>query len=99
MKPRSPSTGDKGQFPHTDCFFHSGFGQWRGGYFSPYDGEERYGSRNFYNLGREFRIEAARERAREMAVFALIVLTSAWPVLYMVVTVVKLLSKGRPLDQ
>jgi hypothetical protein len=29
-------------------------------------------------------------------VFALIVLTSAWPVLYMVVTVVKLLSKGRP---
>jgi hypothetical protein len=29
-------------------------------------------------------------------VFALIGLTSAWPVLYMVVTVVKLLSKGRP---
>jgi hypothetical protein len=50
-------------------------------------------------LGREFRIEAARERAREMAVFALIVLTSAWPVVYMVITVVKLLSKGRPLDQ
>jgi hypothetical protein len=99
MKPRSPSTGGKGQFPHTDYFFHSGFGQWRGGYFSPYDGEDRYGFRNFYNLGREFRIEAARERAREMAVFALIVLTSAWPVLYMVITVVKLLSKGRPLDQ
>ena len=99
MKPRSPSTGGNGQFPQTDYFFHSGFGQWQGGYFSPYDGEERYGFRNFYNLGREFRIEAARERAREMAVFALIVLTSAWPVLYMVVTVVKLLSKGRPLDQ
>jgi hypothetical protein len=49
-------------------------------------------------LGREYRIEAARERAKEMAVFALIVLTSAWPVLYMVVTVVKLLSKGRPLN-
>src|SRR5207249_2945769 len=99
MKPRSPSTGGKGQFPHTDYFFHSGFGQWRGGYFSPYDGEDKYGFRNFYNLGREYRIEAARERAREMAVFALIVLTSAWPVLYMVVTVVKLLSRGRPLDQ
>jgi len=82
-----------------DYFFHSGFGQWRGGYFSPYDGEDKYGFRNFYNLGREYRIEAARERAREMAVFALIVLTSAWPVLYMVVTVVKLLSRGRPLDQ
>jgi len=95
MKPRSPSTDGKGQFPQTDYFFHSGFGQWRGGWF---DGEDKSGFRNFYNLGREFRIEAARERAKEMAVFALIVLTSAWPVLYMVVTVVKLLSKGRPLN-
>jgi hypothetical protein len=33
-----------------------------------------------------------------MAAFAVIVLTSAWPVVYMIVTVVKLLSKGRPLD-
>jgi hypothetical protein len=49
-------------------------------------------------LGREYRLEAARERAREMAAFAVIVLTSAWPVVYMIVTVVKLLSKGRPLN-
>jgi hypothetical protein len=41
-------------------------------------------------------IESARERAKEMAVFILIVATSAWPVIYMVVTVIKLLSKGRP---
>jgi len=47
-------------------------------------------------LGREYRIEAARERTKEMAAFAAIVLTSAWPVLYMIVTVVKLLSKARP---
>jgi hypothetical protein len=39
---------------------------------------------------------AARERAKEMAVFALIVLASAWPVIYMVITVVKVLSRGRP---
>jgi hypothetical protein len=95
MKPRSPSTG-KRRFPPTDYSFHSGFGQWRGGYFSPYDGDDRPEFRNFYNLGREYRIEAARERAKEMAAFAAIILTSAWPVLYMVVTVVKLLSKGRP---
>jgi len=94
MKPRSPSTGGKGQFPQTDYFFHSG--RWRGGYFSPYDGEYRSEFSHFYNLGREYRIEAARERAKEMAAFAAIVLTSAWPVLYMVITVVKLLSKGRP---
>ena len=99
MKPSSPSWGGKAHFPHTDYSFHSGSGQWHGGYFPPYDGEDRYGFRNFYNLGRQFRMEAARERAREMAVFALIVQTSAWPVLYMVVTVVKLLVKGRPLDQ
>ena len=29
-----------------------------------------------------------------MAAFAVIVLTSAWPVVYMIVTVVKLLSKA-----
>jgi hypothetical protein len=33
-----------------------------------------------------------------MVVFAFIVVTAAWPVIYMVVTVVKLLSKGRPLQ-
>jgi hypothetical protein len=97
MKPRSLSNGDKGRFPHTDYFFHSGFGQWHGHFWSN-DGEDRSRFRNFYNLGREYRLEAARERAREMAVFAVIVLTSAWPVLYMIFTVVKLLSKGRPLN-
>jgi hypothetical protein len=97
MKPRSPSTGGKGHFPQTDYFFHSGFGQWRGNFWSS-DGEDRSRFRNLFNLGREYRIEAARERAREMAVFAVIVLTSAWPVIYMIVTVVRLLSKGRPLN-
>ncbi len=96
MKPTSPFMGGKGRFPQTDYFFHSGFGQWHGGYFSPYDDEDQSGLRNFYNLGRQYRMEAARERTKEMAVFALIVLTSAWPVLYMIVTVVRLLSKGRP---
>ena len=97
MKPRSPSTGGKGRFPQTDYFFHSGFSQWRGRFWSS-DGEDGSRFRNLFNLGREYRIEAARERAREMAAFAVIVLTSAWPVVYMIVTVVKVLSKGRPLN-
>jgi hypothetical protein len=97
MKPRSPSTGGKRPFPETDYFFHSGFGQWRGHFWSS-DGEDRSRFRNLVNLGREYRIEAARERAKEMAAFAVIVLTSAWPVIYMIVTVVKLLSKTRPLN-
>jgi hypothetical protein len=96
MKPMGPSAPGNRRFPQTDYFFHSGFGQWR--YWSPYDGDDQSAFRNFYNLGREFRIEAARERAREVAVFAVIVVTSAWPVIYMVITVVKLLSKGRPLN-
>ena len=41
-------------------------------------------------------MESARERAREMVVFALVIVVSAWPVVYMIITVVKLLSKGRP---
>ena len=94
MKPTGSSAPGKQRFPLTDYFFHSGTGKWWGN--SSFDGEDRSEFRNFYNLGREFRIEAARERAREMAVFGLIVLASAWPVIYMVVTVVKLLDKGRP---
>jgi hypothetical protein len=97
MKPRSPCTGGKARFPQTDYFFHSGFGRWHG-QFSSYDGEDRSRFRHFYNLGREYRLEAARERAREMAAFVVIILTSAWPVLYMIITVVRLLSKGRPLN-
>src|SRR5262245_523239 len=97
MKPRSPSRGGKGRFPQTDYFFHSGFGHWNGHFWSS-DGEDRSRFRNLFNLGREYRIEAAWERAREMAAFAVIVLTSAWPVVYMIVTVVKVLSKGRPLN-
>src|SRR5437763_16226519 len=97
MKPTSPSAAGKKRFPQTDYFFHSGFGEWHG-YSSPYDGEDRSEFRNFYNLGREYRIDAARERAAEMIVFALVVLASAWPVIYMVGAVVKLLGKGRRLQ-
>jgi hypothetical protein len=97
MKPSSPSTDSRGRFPRTDYFYHSGFGQWHGHFWSN-DGEDRSKFRNLYDLGREYRLEAARERAREMAAFAVIVLTSAWPVLYMIVTVVKLLGKARPIS-
>jgi hypothetical protein len=97
MKATCQFAAGKRQFPRTDYFFHSGIGQWRGS-SSPYDGDDGSEFRNFHSLSREFLIEAARERSKEMVVFAIIVLTSAWPVIYMVVTVVKLLSKGRPLD-
>jgi hypothetical protein len=95
MKPMGPSAAGRKRFPQNDYFFHSGSGGWRG-YSSSYDGDDRSEFRTFYNLSREFMIESARERVKEMAVFGVVVVASAWPVIYMVITVVKLLSKGRP---
>jgi hypothetical protein len=94
MKPTCQLTTGKRRFPLTDYFFQSGFNKWRG-YSSPYDDEFR----KFHNLRREFLLECARENKKEMVVFALVVLTAAWPVIYMVVTVVTLLLKGRPLTE
>ncbi|HEV3148314.1 MAG TPA: hypothetical protein VGZ24_06665 [Chthoniobacterales bacterium] len=85
----------KRQCPQTACFFQSGVGGWRGSW-SPYDGEKGSGFHNFRSLSREYFTESSRERAKETTVFALVALTSAWPVIYMVITVVKLLSKGQP---
>ena len=92
MKPTCQFTTGNRRFPQTDYFYQSGFGQWRS-YSSPSDDEFR----KFHNLSREFLLESAREQKKEMVVFAFVVLTSAWPVIYMVLTVVQLLLKGRPL--
>jgi hypothetical protein len=97
MKPTCPSVSEQKSFPQTDYFFQSGFEDWHGHSF-PYDGDDDSAIRKFHSFSQEFLLESARERAKEMFVFALVVLTAAWPVIYMVVTVVKLLSRGRPLD-
>jgi hypothetical protein len=89
VKPRPEIDGAR--FPRTDFFFHVGRGGWHG-YWSSDDGRQF----RRYNLGREYLIESARERAKEMAVFAIILATAAWPVIYMIVSVVELLHKGRP---
>jgi hypothetical protein len=91
MKP----TCDQRRFPLTSYRFHSSLGDW-GGYSSPYDDDDE-GSEvhRFHNFSREFLLESARERAKEMVVFGFLVLVSAWPVIYMVITVTKLLWKGR----
>jgi len=97
MKPKSPCEIRKRRFPQTAYFFHSDMGGWRGYWSAPGD-EGESDQRKFYDFTREFLRESARERAKEMYVFALVVLTAAWPVGYMAVTVVKLLLKGHPLD-
>lgn len=95
MKASGKPASGKRPFPQTDYFFQSGFGEWRG-YASPHDDNNE--ARRFHNFSREFLIESARERTKEMVVFGFLVLVSAWSVIYMVVSVVKLLLKGRPLD-
>ena len=95
MKPASPSQSDA-RFPRTDFHFQSDLTRWRG--FGPYGDEGASDRRRFYDFTREFLLESARERAKEMAVFALMVLAAAWPVGYMVVSVIKLLLRGHPLD-
>ena len=96
MKPMFQSAPEKKRFPLTDYFFHAGTGEWRG--YSSHDDDDRSEFRHFQSLSREFMLVCARERAKEMWVFGLVVLAAAWPVVYMVVTVVKLLLTGRPLS-
>jgi hypothetical protein len=93
MKPKSPS--ERRRVPLTDYCFRSDMGEWRS-YWSGDEGESAH--RRFYDFTREFMLESARERAKEMYVFALVMLTAAWPVGYMIYSVIKLLLKGRPLD-
>jgi hypothetical protein len=85
VKPEPPFKHNR--FPKTDCCFHLGSRRW-----DDYSGDEwDFGRRN---LAREYLIESARERAREMAVFAIILAAAAWPVIYMIVTIVELYRKN-----
>jgi len=96
MKPISPFSPGRHFFPKTDYCFHTGLKDWGSGFASPYDDEDRSEFRMFNRLSRDFLIESARERTKEMVVFSFVVVASAWPVIYMVITVVKLLSKAQP---
>ena len=95
MKPTPPSADRERHFPLTDYCFHSGMGDWRAG--SWHNDDDRSEIRNFYRLSHEFLAVCARERAKETWVFGLVVLTAAWPVIYMLVIVIRLLQ-GRPLE-
>lgn len=85
MRPQPPFV--RNSLPKTDCCFQNGSGRW-----GDYSGDE-WDFRG-YNLGRQYLIESARERAKEMAVFGIILATAAWPVIYMIVTVVQVLHKA-----
>lgn len=69
-------------------------GDWRA--WSWHGDDDRSEFRNFYRLSHEFLAVCARERAKEMWVFGLVVLAAAWPVIYMLVIVIKVLQRLPP---
>ena len=81
MKPQG-QFGDR-RFPRTDYFFQVYDGQWHG-----YWPDENENPRR-HNLGREYLVEAARERAKEMTALGIILFASAWPTIAMIVEVVR----------
>ena len=81
MKPGPQFKSER--FPRTDFFFQAYDGRWRG--YWPEDDEN---SRR-HNLGREYLIESAREQTKEMAVLGVILFASAWPVVLMIVEIIR----------
>ncbi len=80
---------DNERLPRTDCFFQSGVDRWHGHWSNDDGGFRRH------NLGREYLVEAARERAKEMAVFGILLFAAAWPAILMIVEVVRLFNARR----
>jgi hypothetical protein len=74
-------------FPQTDCLFQPGRSRWDG-----YSGDQWDFGR--HNLGREYLVESARERRKEMVVFGIILAAAAWPVIDMILTVLALYCKN-----
>jgi hypothetical protein len=74
---------EKRSFPRTDCFFQARRGRWDG-----YSGEEwDFGRRN---VGREYLVEAARGRAKEMIVLGILLFAAAWPTVLVIIEVFRL---------
>ena len=72
------------RFPQTDCFFQTYAGRWRGGD----DDDQPF--RRRYDLGCEYLVESARERAKEMAVLGILLCAAAWPTVLVIIEVVRL---------
>ena len=85
MKPRCQF--GKSGFPRTDCFFQSDAGRWYGWDDEPF--------RRPHNLGREYLIEAARERAKEMVVLGILLFAATWPMILVIIEVARLYKSHR----
>ena len=93
MKPQAPFSSGNRRVPLTDQCFHTGLRGW-GGNYSSRDDENRYRLRLFHRLSRDLLLVSAREHVWEGIVFGLVVLASAWPVIYMVIVVIEVLVRA-----
>ena len=75
-------------FPRTDCFFQA----YSGGWHSWDDGEP---FRRRQNVGREYLIEAARERTKEMLVLSILLIASTWPIILVMIEVARVYKSHR----
>jgi hypothetical protein len=74
-------------FPQTDCFFQASAGRWHGWNDEPF--------RPRPNLGRDYLVEAARERAKEMAVLGILLIAATWPIVLVIIEVARLYKSHR----
>ena len=74
---------EKSGSPRTDCCFQAYAGRWHG-----WDDPEPF--RRRHNLGREYLIEAARERTKEMVVLGILLFASTWPIILVMIEVARL---------
>ncbi|MBA3830673.1 MAG: hypothetical protein H0X34_02025 [Chthoniobacterales bacterium] len=96
MKPQPPfARSGRGRFPLVDACFQSDLSDWRGSSWS--GGGDDSPAHRFNKFNREFLRESRREHDREMLVLGVIMLIAAWPVFYMIYTVIRLLLHGNPL--
>jgi hypothetical protein len=97
MKPPPPcARSGKRRFPLIEAYFQSDLSDWRGSSGAGDDDDSP--ARRFNAFNRQFLRESRREGDREMLVLGFIMLIAAWPVFYMLYSVVRLLLSGNPLD-
>jgi hypothetical protein len=93
MKPAPPfARGKSHHFPIIDACFQGDFSDWRGSSWS--GGDDDTPARRFSRFNREALLESRRERQREMVMFAVVMMLAAWPVFWMVWSMISVLLHG-----
>jgi hypothetical protein len=93
MKPPPPfARGKSDHFPMVEVCFQGDFSDWRSSSWS--DGDDDSPARRFSRFNCELLRESQRERQRELVVFGVVMVLSAWPVLWMVWSLISVLLHG-----